>query len=104
VAILLPVHPPLSSEGNEGKTLLQKWINLDWVGTVLALGMTVSLLLPLTWGGVTREWNDRVVIALFVLVSLLRIFSVKYTLIFLVSPVCFSSCLSFGNDDRAGEL
>jgi len=71
VAIFLPVHPPLSSEGSEGKTLLQKWINLDWVGTILTLGMTVSLLLPLTWGGVTREWNDRVIIALFVLSGVL---------------------------------
>ena len=89
MAIFLPVHPPLSSEGNEGKTLLQKWINLDWVGTILTLGMTVSLLLPLTWGGVTREWNDRVIIALFVLVSLLRIFLVKYALMFCQSGVLF---------------
>ncbi|KAG8796973.1 hypothetical protein FRC16_009339 [Serendipita sp. 398] len=46
-------------------------MSMDWIGTVLALGMTVSLLLPLTWGGVTRPWNDRVVIALFVLAGVL---------------------------------
>lgn len=69
VLAFLPVHPALSSKGHEGKTLLQKWIGLDWIGTVLSLGMTVALLLPLTWGGVTKNWNDRVVIALFVLVS-----------------------------------
>ncbi|KAG8851908.1 hypothetical protein FRB91_007201 [Serendipita sp. 411] len=71
VFIFLPFHPPLSNVHHQGKTLLQKWMSMDWIGTVLALGMTVSLLLPLTWGGVTRPWNDRVVIALFVLAGVL---------------------------------
>jgi len=49
--------------------MLQKWLLMDWVGSVLSVGMITSLLLPLQWGGVTREWNDRVIIALFVTVS-----------------------------------
>jgi len=64
----MPTHPPLHDPTTESKTLLQKWINLDWVGTILSLGMTVSLLLALQWGGVQKPWNDRVIIALFVLV------------------------------------
>jgi len=64
----MPTHPLLHDPTTETKTLLQKWINLDWVGTTLSLGMTVSLLLALQWGGVQKPWNDRVIIALFVLV------------------------------------
>ncbi|KAG8797492.1 hypothetical protein FRC17_007729, partial [Serendipita sp. 399] len=73
VFAFLPFHPPLPSALHQNKTLFQKWASMDWIGTVLALGMTVSLLLPLTWGGVARPWNDRVVIALFVLAGVLFI-------------------------------
>ncbi|KAG8794817.1 hypothetical protein FRC17_008229, partial [Serendipita sp. 399] len=73
VFAFLPFHPPLPSALHQNKTLFQKWVSMDWIGTILALGMTVSLLLPLTWGGVTRPWNDRVVIALFVLAGVLFI-------------------------------
>ncbi|KAG8975463.1 hypothetical protein FRB90_009523, partial [Tulasnella sp. 427] len=40
--------------------------NIDWVGSVLALGMVTSLLLPLQWGGVSKPWTDKSVIACFV--------------------------------------
>ena len=53
--------------------MMQKWLLMDWVGSVLSVGMITSLLLPLQWGGVSREWNDRVVIALFVTVSFLSV-------------------------------
>lgn len=41
---------------------------LDWIGTIVSLGMTVSLLLALQWGGVQYPWNHRIIIALFILV------------------------------------
>jgi hypothetical protein len=41
---------------------------MDWLGGLLSLGMITALLLPLQWGGNTREWNDKVVIALFAVV------------------------------------
>ncbi|PVG01377.1 ABC transporter [Serendipita vermifera] len=66
VLIWLPGNPPPENPLYTGKTRLQKWLLMDWVGSVLSLGMITSLLLPLQWGGVTRPWNDRVVIALFV--------------------------------------
>lgn len=66
VLIWLPSHPPLHSEHNEGKSIWQKWLSLDWIGTVIALGMTVCLLLALTWGGITKPWDSATVIALFV--------------------------------------
>ncbi|KAG8913671.1 hypothetical protein FRC00_001875 [Tulasnella sp. 408] len=40
--------------------------NIDWVGSILCLGMVTTLLLPLQWGGVTKAWTDKSVIACFV--------------------------------------
>ncbi|KAG9010748.1 hypothetical protein FRB94_010026 [Tulasnella sp. JGI-2019a] len=56
---------------DDGTTWWQKAIALDWVGTVLCLGMVTSLLLPLQWGGVTKPWSDPVVIVLFVVFGVL---------------------------------
>ncbi|KAG8894670.1 hypothetical protein FRC00_008595, partial [Tulasnella sp. 408] len=42
--------------------------NIDWVGSILCLGMVTTLLLPLQWGGVTKAWTDKSVIACFVVV------------------------------------
>jgi hypothetical protein len=47
------------------KSPLQRWLGLDWLGTVLCLGFVTTLLLPLQWGGNTRPWSSPVVIALF---------------------------------------
>ncbi|QRW16005.1 major facilitator superfamily transporter [Rhizoctonia solani] len=59
------INLPFGAITYEGKTTLQKWISLDWAGSILALGMVTALLLPLQWGGNERPWNDKVVIALF---------------------------------------
>lgn len=65
IVLLTPNRPPMGGAEYEGKTALQKWLGLDWIGSVLALGMVTALLLPLQWGGNQRPWNDKVVIALF---------------------------------------
>ncbi|GAA5850102.1 hypothetical protein JCM8547_001011 [Rhodosporidiobolus lusitaniae] len=39
---------------------------MDWVGTVLALAMTVCFLVPLAGGGSSFAWNSPVVITLFI--------------------------------------
>ncbi|CAE6445460.1 unnamed protein product [Rhizoctonia solani] len=65
IIFLTPNRAPLGGDQYEGKTTLQKWISLDWAGSILALGMVTALLLPLQWGGNERPWNDKVVIALF---------------------------------------
>jgi len=49
--------------------MLQKVLAMDWIGTVLSIGLTITFLLPLFWGGNRYAWNDAVVIALFVVVS-----------------------------------
>jgi hypothetical protein len=46
---------------------------MDWIGSALSLGMITSLLLPLQWGGVTRAWEDRLVIILFCVFAVLFI-------------------------------
>ncbi|KAG9040775.1 hypothetical protein FS837_000191 [Tulasnella sp. UAMH 9824] len=45
--------------------------NIDWVGSVLCLGMVTSLLLPLQWGGVTKAWSDKSVVACFIVWAVL---------------------------------
>ncbi|KAG8832129.1 hypothetical protein FRC17_001962 [Serendipita sp. 399] len=65
VIFFLKSQPTLELPGNEGKTKVQKWLGVDWVGTALCLAMIMPLLLALQWGGNTRPWNDKVVIALF---------------------------------------
>ncbi|PVF92610.1 ABC transporter [Serendipita vermifera] len=65
VAWLLPARKVTANPLYDGKTMGQKLLAMDWVGGFLSLAMITSLLIPLQWAGNTREWNDRVVIALF---------------------------------------
>ncbi len=68
-------YTALNRPSNFESTVLQRFIDLDWIGTFLCLGMTVSLLLPLQWGGNIKAWKDPIVIALFcVFVAVLGIF------------------------------
>jgi len=69
IAFLLPSRKVTINPLYEGKTTLQKWMSLDFLGGFLSLAMITSLLLPLQWGGNTREWNDPVVIGLLAAVS-----------------------------------
>ncbi|CAG7852110.1 Putative HC-toxin efflux carrier TOXA [Serendipita indica DSM 11827] len=73
VIFFQPSNPPPSNPLYDGKTTLQKWLSLDWVGAVISVAMITALLLPLQWGGVTKAWNDRSVIALFVVFGVLLI-------------------------------
>lgn len=69
VAALLPTRHPLGmSKAQEEKSVLQKWLSLDWIGAVLSLAMATTLILPIQWGGVIKPWNDPAVISLFVVV------------------------------------
>lgn len=44
---------------------------LDWVGTILMLGIITCLVLALQWGGVKYAWSDGPVIASFVVFAVL---------------------------------
>jgi hypothetical protein len=69
VLFFLKSTPVMDLPGNEGKSKLQKWIGIDWLGTILCLGMIIPLVLGLQWGGNIRAWNDKVVIICFIVVS-----------------------------------
>ncbi|KAG8782066.1 hypothetical protein FRC15_007600 [Serendipita sp. 397] len=64
VAFLLPSRPVMPNKLYADKTAIQKILALDFLGGILSLAMIIMLLLPLQWGGNTREWNDPVVIGL----------------------------------------
>lgn len=65
VAFLQAQYTGLNSPDNVEEGPLQRWLQLDWVGAVLCLGAVTSLLLPLQWGGNTKTWHDKSIIALF---------------------------------------
>ncbi|KAG8810080.1 hypothetical protein FRC17_003107 [Serendipita sp. 399] len=65
--------PPPNPLYPQDTTPKEKWLSLDWVGALLSLGTIACLLLPLQWGGVSRPWNDKVVIALFAAFAVLLI-------------------------------
>ncbi|EJD43051.1 transporter [Auricularia subglabra TFB-10046 SS5] len=65
VVFFLEDRKPRLKPGMEKLTSLEKWKKVDILGSILCLGMVTALLLPLQWGGNTKEWDDKVVIALF---------------------------------------
>jgi hypothetical protein len=68
----LPFYPVRLVPEMRGKPLYLRLKAIDWIGIVLALGMTTALVLPLQWGGYVLRWNDHKIIALFIVVSILR--------------------------------
>jgi hypothetical protein len=51
----------------------KKYLDLDWIGAILCIGMTTSLLLPLQEGGNTKSWSDPTVYALFPVFAVLLV-------------------------------
>ncbi|GKT47369.1 putative efflux pump kojT [Colletotrichum spaethianum] len=47
-------------------SMLEKFLQMDLIGTALIMGATISFLLALQWGGHTHPWNSSTVIGLFV--------------------------------------
>ncbi|KDQ15404.1 hypothetical protein BOTBODRAFT_131210 [Botryobasidium botryosum FD-172 SS1] len=65
IAFLFDARPPARTDLFQHDKAWKKWLAIDWVGAILTLGMVTALLLPLTWGGNEKPWNDPTVIALF---------------------------------------
>ncbi|KAL5637472.1 hypothetical protein ACGC1H_004034 [Rhizoctonia solani] len=65
ILVLFDARPPVRTDLFQYDKVWRKWAALDWVGAALCLGFVTCLLLPLQWGGNTKPWNDKVVIALF---------------------------------------
>ncbi|KAG8880655.1 hypothetical protein FRB97_000609 [Tulasnella sp. 331] len=53
--------PPANPSVPEWKRIMQ----IDWIGCLLSIGIITALLLPLQWGGVTKSWSDKSVVASF---------------------------------------
>lgn len=64
IAFLLKAQPPPFNP-NFPRPGWKKYLDLDWIGTILCVGMTTCLLLPLQQGGNTKPWSDPTVYALF---------------------------------------
>ncbi|CEH11760.1 Predicted transporter (major facilitator superfamily) [Ceraceosorus bombacis] len=62
-AVLLALQVP---KAKHEKTVIQRIIEIDWLGSFLILGSLISLLLVLQWGGVDYAWGDSKIIGLIV--------------------------------------
>lgn len=51
---------------------------MDWIGTVLCLGLATTLLLALQWGGTTKPWSSPTIIVLFVVFGALLVLFVAW--------------------------
>lgn len=72
IAVFLKPRPsPAEADPNDHRTLTRKWMQLDWVGTGLILGLTTCLILALTWGGNQKPWDSAAVIACLVIFAVL---------------------------------
>ncbi|KAG8903456.1 hypothetical protein FRC00_000078, partial [Tulasnella sp. 408] len=70
--ILVFIKPNHSTVEPAGfKETMSRIAGIDWIGCILSIGMIVSILLPLQWGGVSKPWNDKTVIALFCVFAVL---------------------------------
>ncbi|KAJ5675785.1 Sucrose symporter plant [Penicillium macrosclerotiorum] len=63
------INLPLGAERSQ-KTPMDIFLDLDPMGTVIFVPAIVCLLLALQWGGVTYEWSNGRIIALFVIFGL----------------------------------
>ncbi|KZS97593.1 ABC transporter [Sistotremastrum niveocremeum HHB9708] len=73
VVLFLHVKPTPQKQAIMDLSLMEKLRRIDWIGTILCVGMVTSLLLPLQWGGNTKPWNDKSVIALLVVFGVLLV-------------------------------
>lgn len=65
VAIFVFLHIG-DQRDNSGKTVLQRVLSLDLLGTAMLVPSIICLLLALQWGGTEHPWNSSVIIGLFV--------------------------------------
>ncbi|KIO29114.1 hypothetical protein M407DRAFT_228447 [Tulasnella calospora MUT 4182] len=70
--IILFIKPKHSTVEPAGfKETMRRIAGIDWIGSLLSIGMITSILLPLQWGGITKPWTDKTVIACFCVFAIL---------------------------------
>ncbi|KII84128.1 hypothetical protein PLICRDRAFT_179806 [Plicaturopsis crispa FD-325 SS-3] len=71
IFIWLPYRKGTALEEGTGNHLQRLARALDWIGTILCLGLTTTLLLALQWGGTTSPWSSPTIIVLFAVFGVL---------------------------------
>ncbi|KAG8900072.1 hypothetical protein FRB99_006265 [Tulasnella sp. 403] len=67
ISIIFCIKPEHSAvPPTDWRTSLKRLRKIDWIGSIFCLAMVTTLLLAMQWGGVTRRWDDKSVIACFV--------------------------------------
>lgn len=70
IVILLPAgYDPSEDASTSSSPWWSRWIAIDWLGSLFSIAVTVTLILPLQWGGNQKAWNDPAVIAMLCVVS-----------------------------------
>lgn len=49
--------PPYTGRAANNEGCLQKLARVDWIGTVVFVGSTTSVLVPISWGGIMYPWD-----------------------------------------------
>ena len=80
VVFLLHIPRPKGS-------LLQKLKRIDYLGTIVVVGSTIAILLPLNWGGNRYEWNSPVIIVLLIVGCIGYLLFALVEIKFAVEPV-----------------
>ena len=65
--------PSVTPNGATNVPALQRLKNVDWMGSILSIGVAVSLTLVLTFAGANWRWHDGRTIATFVVTGVLFI-------------------------------
>ncbi|OAG41652.1 hypothetical protein AYO21_04116 [Fonsecaea monophora] len=66
VVILFLFRPPASTRPQSTTTWMHRLLHIDVVGTAMAMGGLISIILALQYGGTTHPWDSAVVIGLLV--------------------------------------
>lgn len=79
ITFVLPVSPPLGA-ASDPRPLYLKFLRLDWVGTIISLGLAVTITLGLQYGGVDKAWDSAAVIILLVAYVVANVLLVAWTM------------------------
>ncbi|KAL2799533.1 MFS general substrate transporter [Aspergillus keveii] len=87
-AIAAPVYFLMIPELQTAKgSIVSRWKKVDFLGTVLIVGLLISCLMAINFGGILYPWDSGRIIALFVLTGVLTVaFGVQQALCFGTSP------------------
>ena len=63
VSMFVKKSVPMAVQKGDTRKGVKRAISIDWIGTILVLGMVTCLTLATTWGANTKGWGSPAVIA-----------------------------------------